>query len=75
VLTDDLMLWFTMMLMPTGPPAMKLIAMAEASGADREEKMAISKIMAISYVVTPLICFPIVGAFKASQAAIGGGVR
>lgn len=33
VLSDDPMLWFTMMLMPTGPPAMKLVAMAEVNGA------------------------------------------
>jgi auxin efflux carrier family protein len=45
------MLWFTMMLMPTGPPAMKLVAIAEISGADQEEKMAISKILAISYAL------------------------
>jgi auxin efflux carrier family protein len=70
VLSDDPILWFTMMLMPTGPPAMKLVAMAEVNGADQEEKMAISKILAISYAVTPLICFAVVGALKASQAAI-----
>lgn len=70
VLSDDPMLWFTMMLMPTGPPAMKLTAMAEVNGADAEEKMAISKILAITYAITPLICFAVVGALKASQAAI-----
>jgi auxin efflux carrier family protein len=70
VLSDDPMLWFIMMLMPTGPPAMKLVAMAEVNGADDEEKMATSKILAISYAVTPLICFAVVGALKASQAAI-----
>ena len=69
-LSDDPMLWFTMMLMPTGPPAMKLVSMAEVNGADEEEKMAISKILAITYAVTPLICFGVVGALKASQAAI-----
>jgi len=28
-LSDDLILWFTMMIMPTGPPAVKLVAMAD----------------------------------------------
>ncbi len=70
VLSDDPILWFTMMLMPTGPPAMKLTAMAEVNGADDEEKMAISKILAIAYAITPLTCFAVVGALKASQAAI-----
>jgi len=69
VLSDDPMLWFAMMLMPTGPPAMKLVAMAEVNGADEEQKMAISKILAITYAVTPLTCFAVVGALKASQAA------
>lgn len=70
LLSDDPILWFAMMLMPTGPPAMKLVAMAEVSGAGEEEKMATSKLLAITYAVTPLICFAVVGALKASQAAI-----
>jgi auxin efflux carrier family protein len=70
VLSDDPMLWFAMMLMPSGPPAMKLVAMAEVNGASEEEKMAISKILAITYAVTPLTCFAVVGALKASQAAM-----
>lgn len=69
-LSNDPILWFTMMLMPTGPPSMKLVAMAQVSGAGEEEKMATSKILAISYAVTPLICFAVVGALKASQAAM-----
>lgn len=43
---------------------------SEISGADQEEKMAISKILAISYAVTLLIFFAVVGALEASQAAI-----
>jgi auxin efflux carrier family protein len=70
LLSDNPILWFTMMLMPTGPPAMKLIAMADVNGADEEEKMATSKPLAISYAVTPLTCFAVVGALKASHAAI-----
>ena len=70
LLSDDPILWFTMMLMPTGPSAMTLIAMAEVSGAGEEEKMAVSKLLAISYAASPLICFAVVGALKASQAAV-----
>lgn len=70
VLSDDPILWFTMMLMPTGPPAMMLVAVAEATGAGQEEKMATSKMLAISYAITPLICFGVVGALKATQAAM-----
>lgn len=43
----DPMLWFTMMLMPTGPPAMKLIAMVEVSDASEEEEMKISKLLTV----------------------------
>ncbi|KAG9726439.1 membrane transporter, partial [Aureobasidium melanogenum] len=68
VLSDDPILWFAMMLMPTGPPAMKLTALADVSGAGDEEKMSIAKFLTISYAISPLICFSVVGALKASQA-------
>ncbi|KAH0162245.1 membrane transporter, partial [Aureobasidium melanogenum] len=62
VLSDDPILWFAMMLMPTGPPAMKLTALADVSGAGDEEKMSIAKFLTISYAISPLICFSVVGA-------------
>lgn len=34
--------------MPAGPPAMKLVAMADVSGADENDKMTISKILTVS---------------------------
>ena len=48
VLSDDPMLWFAMMLMPTGPPAMKLTALADVSGSSEEEKMSIAKFLSVS---------------------------
>lgn len=51
LLLDDPVLWFAMALMPTGPPAMILVAMAEVSGADEDEKMTISKILTVSPAV------------------------
>jgi hypothetical protein len=62
------MLWFVMMLMPTGPPATKLVALADVSGTDEDEKMSIAKVLALSYAVSPLICLAVVGSLKASQA-------
>ena len=47
-LGDDPMLWFTMMLMPTGPPAMKLITMVEVSNADEEDEDKIAKLLTVS---------------------------
>ncbi|KIV78682.1 hypothetical protein PV11_06306 [Exophiala sideris] len=69
-LRDDPILWFAMALMPTGPPAMILVAMAEVSGAGEHEKMTISKILTLSYAASPLMALTVVGALYASQAAI-----
>ncbi|KAK7185660.1 hypothetical protein DPSP01_007467 [Paraphaeosphaeria sporulosa] len=70
LLGDDPMLWFTMMLMPTGPPAMKLITMVQVSDAGVEDEQRMAKILTISYVVSPALAFTVVGALKASEAAI-----
>lgn len=51
-LGSDPMLWFTLMLMPTGPPAMKLIAMVEVSDADEREEHKIAALLTVSS------CFP-----------------
>jgi predicted permease len=49
VLGTDPMLWFAMMLMPTGPPAMKLIAMVEVSDADEEDEHKIAKLLTVRF--------------------------
>jgi hypothetical protein len=66
---DDPILWFVLMLMPTGPPATKLTALADVSGTDEDEKMSIAKFVTISYMLSPVICFAVVGSLKASLAA------
>ncbi|KAF2106881.1 auxin efflux carrier [Lophiotrema nucula] len=71
VLNADPILWFCMMLMPTGPPAMLLVALADVNGNAESEKMAIAKFLTISYAITPLICFAVVGSLKATEAAMG----
>jgi len=48
VLGSDPMLWFTMMLMPTGPPAMKLITMVQVSDAAEEDEHKIAKLLTVS---------------------------
>ncbi|CZR67761.1 uncharacterized protein PAC_17660 [Phialocephala subalpina] len=70
-LGEDPMLWFTMMLMPTGPPAMKLITMIQVSDADEEDEAKVAKLLTISYIISPVLAFTVVGSLKASQAAIG----
>ncbi|KFA65034.1 hypothetical protein S40285_05631 [Stachybotrys chlorohalonatus IBT 40285] len=64
VLGNDPVLWFTMMLMPTGPSAMKLGALADVGGAGDEEKMAIAKFLTLSYCLSPLISLTVVGGVK-----------
>ncbi|KAH7054671.1 membrane transporter [Macrophomina phaseolina] len=71
VLDKDPILWFAMMLMPAGPPALKLTALADVNGSDEEEKMSIAKFLTLSYVISPLICFSVVGSLKAAEAAVG----
>ncbi|KAL9101092.1 MAG: hypothetical protein Q9163_003607 [Psora crenata] len=70
LLDSDPMLWFTMMLMPTGPTAVKLTALADVSGSNESEKMSVAKFLSITYAVSPLICFTVVGALKACHAVI-----
>ena len=41
------MLWFAMMLMPTGPPALKLTALADVNGNSDEDKMSIAKFLTV----------------------------
>lgn len=72
VLAKDPILWFAMMLMPTGPPALKLTALADCNGASDFEKMSIAKFLTISYALSPLIAFTVVGSLKASEAALKG---
>jgi auxin efflux carrier family protein len=68
LLDEDPILWFVMMLIPTGPSATKLTALADVSGAEEDEKMSIAKFITISYAVSPVICFAVVGSLKASLA-------
>ncbi|KAJ4355824.1 uncharacterized protein N0V89_003845 [Didymosphaeria variabile] len=70
LLSSDPMLWFAMMLMSSGPSAMILVALTDVTGSPEEEKMVIAKFLTISYAITPLICFAVVGSLKATEAAV-----
>jgi hypothetical protein len=48
LLGDDPILWFAMMLMPTGPPAMILVALTDVIKAPETEKMAVAKMLTVS---------------------------
>ena len=49
---------------------MKLIAMADVSGADEEGKMGVAKLLGIAYTLSPILSLTIMGALSASKAAI-----
>ncbi|KAE8379768.1 membrane transport protein-domain-containing protein [Aspergillus bertholletiae] len=69
VLTDPI-LWFSLMLMPVGPPALVISGLAELARVSEPEKMAIAKSLTVMYALSPFFCFSITGALKASQAAL-----
>lgn len=51
-LDADPMLWFSMMLMPTGPPAMILVALCDVTGAAESMKMTVAKFLTVSNIAT-----------------------
>lgn len=48
LLGDDPILWFSMMLMPIGPPALMISGLAEVAQASEMEKIAIAKTLTVS---------------------------
>ncbi|KAJ5165614.1 Auxin efflux carrier [Penicillium coprophilum] len=70
LLGDDPILWFSMMLMPAGPPALVISGLAELAQASETEKMVIAKALTIMYALSPFVCFTITGALKASEAVL-----
>ncbi|KAK4211465.1 auxin efflux carrier [Rhypophila decipiens] len=69
VLFNDPILWFAMMMMPAGPPAMRLLALADVNNAGEAVKMSVARFLTILYGLTPLIAFTVVGALKAAESA------
>lgn len=56
VLPYDPILFFSMMLMPTGPPAMALSSLGDLMDSSDEEKMSISKFLIVSQCSVQLVC-------------------
>ncbi|OQE00328.1 hypothetical protein PENVUL_c054G04465 [Penicillium vulpinum] len=55
-LGDDPILWFSMMLMPAGPPALVISGLAELASASEMEKMVIAKTLTAYHVCVVAIC-------------------
>ncbi|CAI4214428.1 unnamed protein product [Parascedosporium putredinis] len=71
VLPSDPAVWFAMMLMPVGPPAMKLIALADVNGINGRTRMSIAKLLTFAYAVTPLVALTVVAALRATESIKG----
>ena len=50
ILLGDPILCFTMMMMPVGPPAMRLLAIADASHMGEEAKMSIARFLTVRFL-------------------------
>ncbi|KAG0638281.1 membrane transport protein-domain-containing protein [Tuber brumale] len=72
LLGEDPMLWFSMMLMPVGPSAMMMSSLVEMNGNSPKDKMAVARFLTMSYAISPIICFVVVGSLKASEMAVRG---
>ncbi|KAH8702014.1 auxin efflux carrier superfamily [Talaromyces proteolyticus] len=72
VLPHDPVLWFSMMVMPTGPPALIISGLAELEEVSELEKMAIAKIdwVQVMYMLSPVVSFTITGALKVTEALL-----
>ncbi|KAK3984511.1 auxin efflux carrier [Cladorrhinum sp. PSN332] len=67
---SDPILWFTLMLMPTGPSAMKLISLVQVSDVSKDDEAKIARLLTISYIISPLLSVTVVGSLIASRSAI-----
>lgn len=48
ILPNDPMLWWALMMMPVGPTAMKVLALADVSGTSQKIRMSIAKFLTVS---------------------------
>ena len=69
LIAPDPFLFFAMSIMPCGPPALKLVALADVTGSPEDEKMSIAKFLTVAYAFSPVMAFAVVGALNSSQAA------
>lgn len=51
---DDPVLWFSLMLMPAGPPALVISGFAELAKVSEADKMAVAKTLAVRWPIAGL---------------------
>ncbi|KAA8913486.1 auxin efflux carrier [Sphaerosporella brunnea] len=70
VLGGDPMLWWSMMLMPVGPPAMIISSLVEVAGVGQTGKMMVARTLSYAYTVSPIMFLPVVAATKACEMVL-----
>lgn len=48
---------------------MNLISLTDVAGVSENEKMTMAKVLTISYSLSPLLAFAVLGSFRATQTA------
>ncbi|KAH6857040.1 hypothetical protein B0I37DRAFT_426725 [Chaetomium sp. MPI-CAGE-AT-0009] len=70
LLGSDPILWFCLMMMPSGPSAMKLITLVQVAEGSKESENMTVRLLMISYLISPVLSLTVAGSLLASQAAI-----
>lgn len=56
IVCDDPILWFSMMMMPQGPPALVISGLGELADISEQEKMAIAKTLSVRWIDISYFC-------------------
>ncbi|ERT01404.1 hypothetical protein HMPREF1624_02650 [Sporothrix schenckii ATCC 58251] len=49
---------------------MKLITLVQVSNADEDDETSIAKLLTVSYLISPILSFAVVGSLRASLASV-----
>ncbi|KXN82122.1 hypothetical protein AN958_03176 [Leucoagaricus sp. SymC.cos] len=63
-LPQDPILWWCLIMIPIGPPAMTVSILVDVIGVDEIGRNLVARTLANMYIVTPAISFPVVAALK-----------
>lgn len=70
LLPEDPLIWWCMILIPIGPPAMILSTLMEVVNVKQREKLMVARTLAFMYSITPVISFAVVAALKVCEVAL-----
>lgn len=70
ILPNDPILWWCLILMPIGPPAMTLSTLVDVINLGPEGKDMMARTLAFMYAVTPVMSFSVVVALRVCEIAM-----